>query len=129
IKANWKKNTFAGSFKNDADTKGMKLELSAYPPDVIEPGKVYLSTYERMENFYYSAGIDDAIIIFDEAHALKNADSKRAQAGIALTNRAHAVVYASATPADKPQHIDYMARANIFEGKSRDQAYRELGLT
>ena len=129
IKADWNKETFSGSFRNDADTMGVNVKLSTHGETELQPGQVYLTTYERMEGFEYANGLKDAIIIFDEAHALKNAESNRAKTGIQLAGEAHGVVYASATPADKPQHIDYMMRANIFEGKSRDAAYRSLGLT
>lgn len=129
IKADWKKETFSGSFRNDADAMGVDVKLSPRGESTLQPGQVYLTTYERMGGFEYANGLKDAIFIFDEAHAMKNSSSVRATTGIGLANEAYGAVYASATPGDKPEHLDYMMRANIFEGKTKEQAYRDLGLT
>ena len=36
------------------------------------------------------------------------------------------MLYATATPADKPTHIEYLERICIFEGKDKEQVLRNL---
>jgi SNF2 family DNA or RNA helicase len=80
----------------------------------LEPGHLCLATYSNLQG---TAGLPvdgNTIVIFDEAHALKNSESQQAANGIAMAAQAKAVLFATATPADKPQHIDYLARIGIW---------------
>lgn len=91
----------------------------------FEPGKVYLSAFYPIGD----APVDgNTIVVFDESHAIKNQQSSaRAKKGKDITQRAKAVLFASATPADKPQSIVYLDRMGITDGRG-DQAYRDIGL-
>jgi superfamily II DNA or RNA helicase len=128
IKPNWQKKKYSSSFLNDSDAMGIEVNLTRGKEDKFDDGKIYLSTYENLKNIRNHIDMD-TIIIFDEAHALKNRTSIRSKEGTAIANRAKAVLYATATPADKPTHLDYMSRAGVFEGKRYEQQYRDLGLT
>ena len=67
-------------------------------------------------------------IIFDEAHSMKNYKiSTRAKKGIALAQKAKGVLYATATPFDKAEHIKYLDRLAIFERKSFSMIMDALG--
>ncbi|HOO11514.1 MAG TPA: strawberry notch family protein [Bacillota bacterium] len=67
-------------------------------------------------------------IIFDEAHSMKNYKiSTRAKKGIALAQKAKGVLYATATPFDKAEHIKYLDRLAIFERKSFSKIMDALG--
>ncbi len=102
------------------------LDYKQYKPGGrIEPGIVNLATFKGFQD----AQIDqDTVLIFDEAHGLKNGDSAQAKAGMLASVRAHAVLFATATPADKVEHIPYLRRIGILEGKTLEQAFRDLGL-
>ena len=124
FKPNWKTNEFGGSYRFDSSAMGVPLEVVR--DGNVAPGKIGITTYENMksvERFTDSR----TILIFDEAHALKN-DSDRGRAGVRASAKANAVMFMSATPADKPVHIAYLARAGILEGKTIQQALVDLGM-
>lgn len=123
LKPNWKKGEAAGSYAKDSRAMGISYDLKRMGP--IEPGKIRLTTYENIGTINLPK---DAVVIFDEAHYLKNADSNRSQAGRKLIEQAHSVLYATATPADKPTHLEYLARAGILEGQTVEKAFEDLGL-
>lgn len=70
----------------------------------------------------------DTILILDEAHALKNFDSNATLNAIPNIDEAGAVMYATATPIDQPQHIHYLKRIDIYEGNDPETALTKLGL-
>ncbi len=122
------KNIISGSYANDARQMGIKIRLTD-GKEVIEKGKIYVSTYNRLDNFQ-DKNVSYMTLIFDEAHAMKNilSDTKQAKKGFSLAERAKNVVFATATPADKPHHIPYLARIGIYEGKTMAEQMMDLGL-
>lgn len=104
------------------------LEPIRYKPGMknLEPGKFYIATY----NAFGDAEVDDnVVLIADESHALKNVKlSQRGKTGVDLISKAHAVLLMTATPADKPEHIEYLKRVGIFEGKEEKQALQDMGM-
>ncbi len=135
IKPDWKKGTAAGSYANDSVQMGINFDLQK--GDIVPPsGKITLTTYTEIGKIQDHID-DNTIVIFDESHALKNSGSQRGKAGREIAFKAGGVLYASATPADKPLHIAHLLRAGVFGkgsqsarkffGKSED-TYRELGL-
>src|ERR1035438_1402039 len=46
----------------------------------------------------------------------------------AISKAADKVMYATATPADKPLHIAHLFRAKIFGNRKWDETYKEIGL-
>lgn len=127
IKPNWETGRFGGSYADDGKLLGVPIKLQTCR---VAPGVVNLTTYERLTAGYGALVDRDTILVFDESHYLKNTDkdTQRAAAGVAAASAALGVVFASATPADRPTNLLYMARAGVYEGKSRDQALRDLGL-
>ncbi len=122
IKPDWAKQTMSGSFVKDAARMGVTLTLGR-SQEQVAPGTITVSTYDNLEKIQHAD-----VVIFDESHALKNAESGRGIAGIDLANGADAVLFASATPADKPIHIPYLARMGMLEGQSPRMALEKLGL-
>lgn len=122
IKPDFKKNTFEGSMLHDSKAMGVDLTLT----DGNRSGQVNLTTYKYLREV--SPMVDgDTIVIFDEAHSLKNSTSIQTKAGREISKKAKGVLYATATPADKPLQIPYLARARIFGFRKWDETYEELG--
>lgn len=125
IKPNRKKGTFGGSLYHDSKAMGIPVRLAMNAQ--VKPGEIGVTTYE---NTLAVKRVADAqtVLIWDESHALKN-NSQRGRAGDAANRKAKAVLFLSATPADKPQHIYYLERIGIMEGKSSAEQLRHLGMT
>lgn len=125
IKPNWKTNVFGGSYGYDSKQMGVKVKLDR--DGAVKPGEIGVTTYENLGQVANHTD-GNTVLIFDEAHALKN-DSQRARHGTNAAAKAKSVVFMSATPADKAVHIYYLARMGIMEGKTVQQALRDLGMT
>lgn len=112
IKPDWKTNSISGSVGKDGQAMGVSLSLTKGETP-LEAGSVHVSTYEQLQKL--SEQVDsDTIVIFDEAHGLKNADSARSQHGRALMDRAGGVLYGTATPADAALDLAYLYRTKLF---------------
>jgi hypothetical protein len=122
----WKKGTYTGSFKNDSETMGIKASLIKGDTP-MSAGQVHLSTYSNLGKL--KGQIDkNTVVLYDEAHAMKNKDSATTKHGKAINDVAGKVLFATATPVDKILHMDYLERANVFSGMSRSQAYKHMGM-
>lgn len=117
-----KTNKPTGSYGEWLDRLGLKATRYKKEPGP-KPGEIQLATYSS-----FPAADQNTVFIFDEAHALKNMDSLRAAAGTNAARQAKATLFMTATPADKPLHIEYLERIGIFEGQSRETAFHKLGL-
>lgn len=136
IKPDWKKGTAAGSYAKDSEAMGVGTTLGK-GDQPLEPGKVRLTTYNELGKL--KDQIDgDTVVLFDESHAMKNSNSQRGKDGRDISFKAGKVLYATATPADKPLHIAHLIRAGVFGGGSpsakkffgkSEDTYRKLGLT
>jgi hypothetical protein len=124
IKQDWKKNTFGGSYGFDSKAMGIPLDLVR--DGNVKPGKIGITTYQNLSDVDRNSG-PDTVLIFDEAHALKN-DSQQAKYGMSATQKASKVMFMSATPADKAEHIYYLAGIGIMEGKTVQKALEDLGM-
>lgn len=135
IKPDWKKGTAGGSYAKDGEAMGVGASLTKGDAG-LTPGKVHLTTYNELGKL--DPHVDaDTVVLFDESHALKNSTSQRGKIGRGIGMKAGAVMYATATPADKPLHIGHLLRAGVFGsvdpsqrkawGKAAD-TYRKLGL-
>jgi hypothetical protein len=113
-----------GSFKSDGKRLGIKVQL-LLGDEKMQPGTIYLTSYDRIKKL---APVEGQVVIFDESHALKNVESGRAAAGQEHIDAADAVMFASATPMDKVQHMPYLSRAGILEGKTPEEQMKALGL-
>jgi hypothetical protein len=114
----------SGSFKDDAAAMGIPIRVYR-PGEPVNPGNIVVSTYNKMGDVPVTP---ETVLIFDESHQLKNADSARAKLGTQMINETRAALFASATPADKPTHLMYLDRMGVFEGKAPADAMRDLGL-
>lgn len=124
IKPDWKKGTFGGSLFNDSKTMGVAVKLSRTA--TISRGEIGITTYENTLSVMRQSD-PYTVLIWDESHSLKN-PSQRGRNGDRANARAKAVVFMSATPADKPQHIYYLTRMGIMEGNSVATQLRHLGM-
>lgn len=124
IKQDWAKNTFGGSYGFDSKAMGIPLDLAR--DGNVKPGKIGITTYQNLSDVDRNSG-PDTVLIFDEAHALKN-DSQQAKYGMSATQKANKVMFMSATPADKAEHIYYLAGIGIMEGKTVQKALEDLGM-
>ena len=126
IKPDWKKGQMAGSYAHDAAT--MKVPVKLVKGDVpVEPGTVNVTTYNELGKL--KDKIDkDTILIYDESHFMKNRDSARYKHGKEAMERAGGVMYATATPGDKPLHIAHLMRAGVFGNVGATETYKKLGM-
>lgn len=135
IKPDWKKGSFGGSYSHDGEALGVRAKLSKGDAG-LKGGEISLTTYNELGKL--KDHIDkDTVVIFDESHAMKNSNSQRGKHGRDIGFNAGAVMYATATPADKPLHIAHLLRAGVFGGgdtnskkffgKAAD-TYQKLGL-
>ncbi len=124
--------TFSGSYRSDSDALGVKIELSRKGNASLADGKIILTTYETMNKMNPSAIEGKLLVIYDESHRLKNSEGAAAKSGIALARRADKVVLASASPADKPEHIKYIFESGVLAGQFGGdvrQMLQSIGLT
>lgn len=124
-KPNWKKPVITGSFADDSKAMGIPLTPTS-GGDELQPGQVYISGYSKIQDIAGKVS-KDTVLILDEAHAAKNPTSTRAMATIEAARKAHAVMYATATPADNPHNLNYLLRAGIFD-KGEKETYTKLGM-
>lgn len=125
-KADFKKGTIAGSWANDSKAMGVDVSLNNGDKE-LESGKVAMTTYENLVKI--KDKIDgNTSIIFDEAHAFKNWQAARSKHGAEMAKAAHSVMYATATPADKVEHIGYLARAGVFGNIGPKATFEKLGM-
>ena len=127
-----KKPALQGSYVDDGNLMGVDLILTR-GEHKLEPGKIYVTTYTQgryLRAILEKQGIpENTLVIFDEAHALKNWEmSGQAKAGLEVISQAEAVMFATATPADKPTHLPYLAKMGILEGKSHEKMMIDLGM-
>lgn len=117
----------SGSYSRDAEAMGLKVQLWRPKDGPMPTSGITVTTYTYITDHAIPED-RNAVYVFDESHNLKNATSSWSRRGRTLINKAHAVLFASATPADKPMHIEYLARIGILEGKTLEQAVESLGL-
>jgi len=126
IKPDWTKGTMTGSWAADGEKMGVgtKLVKGGAP---LASGVVNVTSYNELGKI--KDHIDkDTIIIFDESHAMKNRSSARFKHGKDASDKAGGVMYATATPGDKPLHIAHLARAGVFGNAGTTQTYEKLGM-
>jgi len=126
IKPDWTKGTMTGSWAADGEKMGVgtKLAKGGAP---LASGVVNVTSYNELGKI--KDHIDkDTIIIFDESHAMKNRSSARFKHGKDASDKAGGVMYATATPGDKPLHIAHLARAGVFGNAGTTQTYEKLGM-
>lgn len=108
------------------DLPYLKIDARTAPAE-LRPGMVHLATFHQLGNIPVD---DKTILVFDEAHALKNVGgSNRSQIGMEMAAQSKATLFATATPADKPHHVMYLEKMGIFEGQDPGDAMRALGLS
>jgi hypothetical protein len=128
LKANAGKPTVTGSYAQDSAAMGVSYSLWRPKDGPMPSSGIVLTTYTYLTDAEFTEN-RRAVYVFDESHALKNAatGTRLAVKGRTLANAAHATLFSSATPADKPTHIEYLARIGILEGKSLREAVYGLG--
>ena len=126
IKPNWPKKKMAGSFANDSAAMGVDIALAA-DASGFTSGSIAVTTYSRLSSFK-DAVDKDTVLIFDEAHSLKNSTSQRTKYGMDMMGKCGQVCLATATPADKPEHIPYLHKTGILNGNKLTQIYEWMGL-
>lgn len=113
-----------GSYADDSAAMRVPFELAERGVP-LKKGRIYLNKYSTIDPQHVDF---DTVLILDESHALKNSQSQRTKTIMPMVRRAKAVMFVSATPADKAVHIHYMERAGLLEGKTLKQAINDLGM-
>jgi len=128
LKAHGGKAVITGSYAQDAAAMGISVNLWRPKDGPMPLSGIVLTTYTYMTDPAITEN-HNAVYVFDESHALKNASAGTALAvkGRTLANASYATLFMSATPADKPTHIEYLARIGILEGKTLRDAVYGLG--
>ncbi|HUW16715.1 MAG TPA: hypothetical protein VMW94_06525, partial [Actinomycetes bacterium] len=106
--------TIDGSFAADARAMGVSL-----PSRKIEVG-----TYDSLRSGKSGRG-DYGLVVFDEAHNLKNVSAAKTTAANSV--RTDRKLFATATPLDRPTGASYFLAE--LTGRSIDDVQRELGFT
>lgn len=126
IKPDWKKEAMSGSFANDSAAMGVPVKLAKGDAE-IKPGVAHVTTYNELGKLKNQ--IDKStVVIFDESHLLKNRESSRFKHSSEIMDKAAAVMYATATPGDKPLHIAHLVRAGVFGNVGKTETYEKLGM-
>ena len=113
------------AFRQDAQTLGIEGLLNVLGGESLPiKGKINLTTYASLKKV---AGTDIDYVIFDEAHYLKNKGSAQSRTGKSVAAKAKGVLYATATPIDKAEHIHYLEGTGLFKNNSFSGIMRELG--
>ena len=90
--------------KGDAEVMGLKINNAKINGFI--PGMINITTYSRADQVRDLP--NKGLLIFDEAHNLKNMDGKQAQALTEAMKNSDHVFNCTATPMDKIEHIDYL---------------------
>ena len=126
IKPNWGKGTMSGSWAADSAAMGVPVRLGkgdAAPT----PGAARVTTYNELAKLKNHVD-KDTVVIWDEAHSLKNAASARAKHAKEINDAAGGALFATATPGDKPLHVAYLAKAGVFGTAGKAKTYEKLGM-
>lgn len=126
INPDYETGRYAGTFHKAGEAMGSLPTLNNGTKP-INPGEIHITTYHRFHGLEDQVD-DNTIVMWDESHLLKNQDSDRSQTGDRMNQKAKAVLYATATPADKVIHIAHLFRAKVFGNRAAEKTYRELGL-
>lgn len=78
-----------------------------------------LRNQKAMGNQVSNVNVSDAkktgMVLFDEAHELKNIDSGQSENGLAMMDHSDRVGLFTATPMDKPEHVHYLCNAYGYD--------------
>lgn len=93
----------------------------------LDPKTINITTYDRFGDI--KDQIDgNTVIVYDEAAEGKNWQSQIAKDMKEAGKAAHGVLYATATPADKPMHVSAYERAGVFGTRHPFETFKELGM-
>ena len=126
INPDYETGQYTGAFRSAGKAMNINPVLNGGTKP-MKPGEIHITTYHRFHDLESQVD-ENTIIMWDESHLLKNQASNRSQTGDRMNQKAKAVLYATATPADKPVHIAHLFRAKVFGNRSPEKTYRELGL-
>jgi len=118
------KGRVAGSFLDDSTLMG--VELNVWTGGPTETGKIYVATYDAITRHEFPVD-KTTTVIFDEAHQMRNRTA-RAAAGDRLSHESRGVIFATASPLETPTQIEYLTRAGLLEGMTKEEAFTKLGL-
>lgn len=125
-KADFKKGTLSGSFKNDSDAMGIPLTVND-GDSPLSPGQIHVTTYDRLKDIKDKVD-KDTVVLMDESHYTKNSDSARSKHAKEMTAAAHSVMYSTATPGDKALHIGHLDRMGIYGTAGKKATLEKLGM-
>jgi hypothetical protein len=116
------------AYAGDAKMIDLELEydLQKLQSDATAPttGKVFVATYYDLTNNKIPLDRPYGLIVFDEAHNLKNVGtSKKAGRGVELIDIAEHHILATATPIDKDIHNSYLSKFFGFADPASAMAY------
>lgn len=125
----------SGSYANDAKRMGLAVRLVTFPEE-IRRDQINITSYDKMSDKDFLSAVDeDTVVVFDEAHYLKNVAGKesgkgsgRGDVGVRIANKAYATLAATATPGDQVHHMAHLYRTGMLEGKAVGKALAELGI-
>lgn len=114
----------AGGMAGDAKAMNTKMMPVKKLQDLDQGDGIYVTTYRDLKIIQEKFG-DIGLVVFDEAHNMKNTDmSSKAKLGVELMSKAKHNALFTATPIDKPAHLDYICQANRLNFK---EVMRDLG--
>lgn len=130
LKYDPKANSVTGSYADDGRAMGIEHSHITDKMAKLEPGEIKTISYHLLMDAYKAGNplVDaNTVLIFDETHELRGTERWFKTADTAI-GAAKKVLYATATPADKPIHLPYLSRMGILEGQSLYDAMVGLGM-
>jgi superfamily II DNA or RNA helicase len=97
------------SLAKDGKTLGIGMTLVKKETDEVKDSGIYVTRYSDLAALKDKLAWSD-LVIFDESHNMKNKMSSKTKAGIDLIGSSkHSAVF-TATPIDRPMHIEYLCK-------------------
>ena len=113
-------------FQSEAAALSLTNVLFRREPKNVNEPKIVVGTYEDLSSGKLGNADKYALVVFDEAHALKNKNAQRSKSAQEFLEKTEHVVFATGTPMDKPAQLTYFIQH--MSGKDIDTTLNEVGL-
>lgn len=111
------------AFARDAEL--LKLPVQQYFGGPVHAQGIYIATYFDVALGKVPEGLFKTVIM-DEAHNMRNLDAQKTNAGMRLYQSAEYVMFATATPLDRPEQLWYLAP--VLPNRSPERTLQNIGI-
>lgn len=113
-------------FQREAGALSMRNVVFRQEPKNVNEAKIVVGTYEDLTTGKLGNADRYGVVIFDEAHNLKNKGTQRSKSAEEFLQKTDHVVFATGTPMDKPVQLAYFIQH--LSGKDIDTTLSDVGL-